>query len=179
MKNRISFLILLSLSTLLLAATQAYTEHAKPAEYEVKAAFIYNFAKFIEWPADTGANINLCVLGEDPFGAALDSINGKPVRDKNVAVKRIKSHQQLKTCQIVFISASEKEHLAQILDAVENLSVLTIGDTNGFIQQGVIINFYIEDEKVRFEINPKAAESADLKISSKLLKLGRIVKVDH
>ena len=178
MKNSIRFLILLFLITAG-AAPHAYAEHARPAEYEVKAAFIYNFAKFIEWPADAGASFNLCVLGEDPFGAALDLINGKPVRDKNVAVKRIKSHQQLKTCQIVFISASEKEHLPQILDAVENLSVLTIGDTNGFTQQGVAINFYIEDEKVRFEINPKAAESADLKISSKLLKLGRIVKVDN
>lgn len=118
-------------------------------------------------------------MGEDPFGPAFDSINGKPVRDKNVAVKRIKSHQQLRTCQIVFISASEKERLPQILDAVENLSILTIGDTNGFIQQGVVINFYIEDDKVRFEINPKAAESADLKISSKLLKLGRIVKAEN
>ncbi|MBI4710040.1 MAG: YfiR family protein [Nitrospirae bacterium] len=137
---------------------------------------MYNFAKFIEWPADAGASMNLCVYGEDPFGPALDSINDKLVRDKKVVVKRIKYPQQLKPCQIIFISASEKEHLPQILDAVENLSILTVGDTNGFAHQGVVINFFIEDEKVRFEINPKAAEDAGLKISSKLLKLGRIVK---
>lgn len=177
MKNCKKFLILLFLTAA--GAAHAYAEHAKPAEYEVKAAFIYNFAKFIEWPADAGPNINLCVHGEDPFGPAIDSINGKHAGDKIIAVKRIKSHQQLRTCQIVFISASEKEHLPQILDAVENLSVLTVSDTNGFARQGVAINFYIEEEKVRFEINQKAAESADLKISSKLLKLGRMVKVNN
>jgi len=175
MKDPVRYLILTLLTAIsILSSTDA--QQSTPTEYEVKAAFIYNLAKFVEWPADANTTIDLCILGDDPFGSVIDVIQGKPVREKNIVIKRIKSLQQLKTCQILFISNSEKEHLPQILDALGSSNVLTIGDTEEFAQRGVIINFYVEQDKVRFEINLESAKRAGLSISSKLLKLGRIVK---
>src|SRR3989338_270521 len=113
MKDSIRYLILTLLTAInILSSTDA--QQSTPTEYEVKAAFIYNFAKFVEWPADADTTMDLCVLGDDPFGSVIDVIKGKPAREKNIVIKRIKSLQQLKICQILFISNSEKEHLQQI-----------------------------------------------------------------
>ena len=147
-------------------------------EYEVKAGFIYNVAKFVEWPEGSGLSskgtITLCVLGNDPFGKVLDNIEGKMVKGKRLEIRRVSSLRELKDCQIAFISASEKEHLSRIADALREASVLTIGDTEGFISQGVIINFFMEGKKVRFEIDPERAKRSKLTISSQLLKLAKI-----
>lgn len=157
-------------------ALDTYAQKTKPTEYEVKAAFIYNFAKFVEWPADTSDdNMTLCILGQDPFGSALDNINGKTVCGKTLMVKHINSVQNLDNADMLFISSSEKEHLGQLIEVVGDLSILTIADTEGYAEQGVIINFYLERKKVRFEINVEAAERSGLKLSSKLLNLAKIV----
>lgn len=147
----------------------------KAGEYQVKAAFIYNFAKFIDWPSGSDG-MTLCLLGEDPFDRDIDIIRGKPVKGRALAVKRIKAVQEAAGCKILFISPAMKAGVTQIVAELKGSHVLTIGDTEGFAQQGVIINFYLEGENVRFEINIEAAKHAGIQISSNLLKLARIVK---
>ena len=109
-------------------------------EYHIKAAFLYNFAKFVEWPdetpADTSVPIGVGVLGKDPFGSALDSINGKTVRDRSLVIKRFETVQDLEFCHILFISSSEEEHLASILESLRDRSVLTVSEAEQFTQCG-------------------------------------------
>lgn len=157
--------------------------HAQPAsapEYEVKAAFIYNFAKFVEWPEgafSTGdSDMVLCVANEIPFGKALESIRGKTVKGRRIVVRQYKDVEDIAACHILFIGSSERKRLGQILEAVKGRSILTVGDEQGFAQQGGIINFIIAENKVSFEINLDAARRAGLEISSKLLRLAEIVR---
>ena len=167
------------LSALFHAGEASATESRKPSEYDVKAAYIYNFAKFVEWPPgkpqEVGATMNVCVAGEDPFGSALAAIEGKVAGGRKIRIRQNPPQPGQGNCDILFISASEREQLARVLEPVKDSSVLTIGDTKGFAQQGVMINFYMENKTVRFEINPKAAVRAGLKISSNLLRIARIV----
>lgn len=173
------------LSIILAAATalslsSAYGQDQKPGEYQVKATFLYNFAKFVEWPGKkfirNGDVINLCLLGEDPFGPAFDTIQDETVGNKRLVIKHLNRHQHLESCHLLFISGSEEADLAQIVKSIRGLSILSVADTKGFAQQGVIINFYIDRNKVRFEINVDAANRSGLRISSKLMKLGRIIQ---
>jgi hypothetical protein len=166
------FLILLC--GILLSAHSAGAQEAGPTESQIKAAFLYNFAKFIEWPDNTGM-LNLCILGEDRFGKDIDAIEGKAAAGKTLTVRRIKSAQDIKQCRMLFIASPESERLSGILTAAQGLNILTVGDTAGYAEQGVIINFYTEQNKVRFEINKDAAARSGLKISSKLFSLARIV----
>jgi len=153
------------------------------SEYLIKAGFIYNFAKLVEWPTNAfpqpDSPIVIGILGEDPFGATLDRIvTDKKINGRGIAVKRLKWGRDLKDlrdCNILFISSSEKEHLDSVVDAMKWLPILTIGDAPGFARRGGIINFTLEDNKVRFEVNVEAAKHADLTISSRLLTLARIV----
>jgi len=154
------------------------------SEYLIKAGFIYNFAKLVEWPASSFAQpdspITIGILGDDPFGPILDKIVGdKKINGRAFAVKRLKwskEFRDLKDCNILFVSASEKEHMDTVVDAMKWLPVLTIGDAPGFARRGGIINFTLEDNKIRFEVNVEAAKHADLTISSRLLTLARIVQ---
>ncbi|MEW6067505.1 MAG: YfiR family protein [Nitrospirota bacterium] len=153
-------------------------QRSKPKEYQVKAAFIYNFVKFIEWPDELfkdSTTVTFCIIGDDPFVSEIDTIQGQSVKGKVLEVTRINSIDKAKNCHLLFISSSERKNITYILKEIKNLSVLTIGDTEGFAQQGVIINFFIEENKIRFEINTDAANCAKIQISSKLLKLARIV----
>ncbi|MBT3878830.1 MAG: YfiR family protein [Candidatus Scalindua sp.] len=154
-----------------------YADSQSKAEYKVKSAFIYNIINFIEWPIDQGINdaINLCVVGKNHFGTALDSFEYNTIGDKVLAIEYVPLLQDIGGHNVVFICPSEKKRLKQILQTLAGTNILTIGDTKGFAQQGVIINFYIKDEKVRFEINVDAAKRANLKISAKLLRLAKIV----
>ena len=149
-------------------------------EYHIKAAFLYNFAKFVEWPdqtlADTSVPIGVGVLGKDPFGSALDSINGKTVRGRSLVIKRFETVQDLEFCHVLFISSSEEKHLASILESLKDRSVLTVSEAEQFTQCGGIIKLTEKGNRIRFEINLGAADRARLKISSKLLKLATIVK---
>ncbi len=179
-QKRFEKLIFLISGVLAILAATAYAQDPMPQEYQVKAAFLYNFAKFVEWPkaspAEASPSITLCVLGEDPFGPFLDELQGKAIKGKKWINRKTGFSKNLKDCQLVFISGSEKGNLAQILGSLDGSNVLTIGDTEGFAQKGVMINFYLEEKKVRFEINIEAAKKAGLKISSNLLKLARIVQ---
>jgi hypothetical protein len=145
-------------------------------EYQVKAAFIYNFIKFIDWQNQKDfKDFNICILGEDPFGKAIDILEGKKVRGWRIKISRTNSVKATKECQVVFISSSERDSLKEVLSFFRGKPVLTISEVNGFIEQGGIINFIIVNDKIRFEINERVAKESGLKISSKLLRLARKV----
>jgi len=174
MMNEIKKQFLILMCGMLLAAQCASAQEARATEYQIKAAFLYNFTKFIDWPFDTGT-LNLCILGEDHFGRDIDDIEGKTVAGKALSVRRIKSVQDIKQCRMLFIASPESERLDSILIAAQGLNILTVGDTTGYAERGVIINFYTEHNKIRFEINKDAASRSELKISSKLFGLAKIV----
>jgi len=151
-----------------------------PTEYEIKAAFLYNFARFVEWPPesghDPGAPFVIAILGHDPFGPVLDeTVAGKAVGGRPIEVRRVSRVEEAREAQIVFVAPSERPNMAAILKAVGRPGVLTVGDTDGFASQGGAINFTLQARRVRFEINPAAAEQARLKMSSQLLKLATLV----
>lgn len=151
-------------------------QQAQPSEYQIKAAFIFNFAKFIEWPAATFADDKspLCigVLGNNPFGADLERfLRDKTINDHPLTVRECRTVEEGKKCQILFVSASEAKRLPEIFKALQGAKVLTVGETDGFIESGGMVNFVSEAKKIRFQINDVAAKSAGLKISSKLLTL--------
>jgi len=149
-------------------------------EHQVKAAFLLNFTKFVEWPeaafSDEHGPIAICVLGEDPFGAALDQIvEGEEVGGRKVVVRRMKEAPAAKQCQVLFLSAGIKD-VPQILSGL-SLGVLTVGEErDGFLREGGVISFVIENRHVRFDINQSAAENAGLKLSSRLLRVARSVE---
>jgi hypothetical protein len=150
-------------------------------EYQVKAAFVYNFAKFVEWPAHSftgpSAPIVICILGDDPFGSLLDiPVNGKLVEGRPLVVRRMSDVRHVKACQILFISSSERKRLASILAEVKLCGILTVGDMAGFAAEGGVITLQLEDGRVRFQVNMDAAEQQGLRISSKLLSLAQIVR---
>ncbi len=151
------------------------------SEYEVKAVFLYNFAKFVEWPREAAGAPDLpfaiCVIGQDPFGENLENaVRGKSINRRNVTLRRLREAREARTCQIAFISASERRHLRALLDSLDGADVLIVGDMEGFADQGGMINFTLDEDHVRFEVNVDAAARAGLKMSSKLLSLARIVK---
>jgi hypothetical protein len=151
-------------------------------EYQMKAAFIYNFAKFVEWPPNafrsTTEPLAICILGEDPFGHSLDeTVQAKSIEGRAFLVRRISGPDQATGCQIVFVSNSERRQFSSIITRVSTSGVLTVGESEGFAAQGGVINFKLENERrIRLEINLSAARGANLRISSKLLSLALIVR---
>ena len=140
-------------------------------EYRLKAAFLYNFAAFTEWPAEVGATLNLCIHGQDPFGAEIDPLNGKTVGARSVAVQRKAADESLKGCHIVFVPAAAIGQLPRVLDSLRGLPVLTVADSPGAARQGAALNMSLVQSKVSFEANLDAARAARLNLSSKLLRL--------
>jgi len=157
--------------------------HALPPtskEYQIKAAFLFHFAQFVQWPEETfpdaEAPFKIGILGDDPFGNALDeTVKGETIRNRKFVIKRSTHIEDLQDCQILFISVSEKLNLAEILSKTAGKKILTVSEIPGFAQQGGMIKFHLEMNKVRFEINPTRAQLEGLKISSELLNLGKIV----
>ena len=171
--------VLLTLLAVLLSASSAAAQAA--SEYEVKAAFLYNFTKFVEWPPEAFAarssQLKVCILGSDPFGRSLESvIQGEEVQGRRLMLLRVNTLYDPGLCHILFISRTERERIPSILASVADAPVLTVSETDGFVDQGGTINFRILDGKVRFEINQGAAERAKLKVSSKLLSLATRVR---
>jgi hypothetical protein len=176
---RKTFLFLLAAACGLGVPAVARAEGVAP-EYEVKAAFLFNFTKFVEWPpaaySDERSPLKICVLGNDPFGKTLHSLTGEEVGGRRLSLMHPENLKDLESCHVLYVSRSERERLAQILAAVRSAPVLTVADTPGFIDQGGMINFILEGSKVRFDVNQEAAERAGLKISSRLLALAKHVK---
>jgi hypothetical protein len=148
------------------------------SEYEIKAAFLYKFASFVEWPNDDRAlPVGLCVLGVDPFGDSLeDVVKGKSINGRGFLVRRLKAGDAVTDCHILFIGASEQRTLSMILARLRGSPLLTVGDVAEFCQNGGAINLVLSDHRVHLEINPAAAERARLQLSSRLLSLARIVR---
>jgi hypothetical protein len=151
-----------------------------PSEYELKAAFLYNFAKFIAWPDSSFPSarspFTICVLGTDPFGQMLDDVlRDKTVGDRAVAIERLKNISQARQCQMIFVSQSEVPRLAVILQGLQGARVLVVGESEGFAEAGGTLQFTLEDDHLRFLINTDAAQRAGLNVSSKLLSLARVV----
>jgi hypothetical protein len=144
-------------------------------EYLIKAALLYNFAKFTEWPtaafSDDTAPLRICVIGDDPFGPALDSLRGKTVRNRALAVTRIADVNITPHCHVLFVSASEEARLETILDFVGELPILSVADFGRFAKYGGIITLKEVDNRSRIEVNTGAAKLAGVKLSSKLLRL--------
>ena len=150
-------------------------------EYQVKAAFLYNFAKFVEWPPQSFKGpddpLAICVMGHNPFGRMLeDTVNGKTLEGRPFVVRNVPDNQQARGCHILFVSSSERKHLQFILESIKSPGVLTVGEMEGFATNGGVINFKLEDGKVRFEVNLEAAATEGLQIRSSLLSLAEIVK---
>ncbi len=144
-------------------------------EYQVKAAFLYNFAKFTKWPsgtyADASAPLLVCILGQDSFGKALDSIAGKRINGRPVAVNRLAGVEEARQCQVVFISESEEERVPEIVDYLADRPVLTVCNAPSCTRFRGIIHLKVVAQKIRFAIDIDCADSAGLKLSSKLLAL--------
>jgi hypothetical protein len=168
------------MSALLTGALNWRTQAQSANEYQVKAAFLYNFAKFVEWSPEAFSNGSAVfvvgVLGDDPFGNVLDQgFNGKSINGRHLTIKRLKWGQNLKDCHLLFICSSEKKRLAQIMESLRGAGIVTVSELHNFCQQGGMIGFILEDDKVRFVINTDVAEQAQLRISSKLLSLAKTV----
>ena len=150
-------------------------------EYELKAAMLHNLMLFVQWPLsaypDPQAPVHLCILGRDPFGASLTStVLKKSVNGRPVLILHPQNDQEARSCHVLYISSSERKATAQIYSSLDGSSALTVGEMTQFAAHGGMIQFSLEDQRVRFDINLDAASRAGLKISSKLLVIARIVK---
>ena len=169
--RRLAALILL----LVVFRPAAGAQNAVSLEYDVKAAFLYNFTKFVEWPAsafpERGA-LRVCVLGDDPFGKSLQTVvEGEQVQGRPITLLRIDSLGDPRLCHILFLSRTETERFPAVLAAVRGAPVLTVGEAPGILEKGAGVNFVLKEGKVRVEINQAAVEGTGLKMSSKLLRL--------
>jgi hypothetical protein len=161
--------------------TSLFAQQPKPNEYQVKATYLYNFGRFVKWPGTVSAgksdSFSVCVLGQDPFGSILDStLAGEALDGKPVVLRRISKPQDGVDCRILFISAAEEKRLKEILKSLDESGVLTVSDMPDFTRRGGMIQFVIEGDRIRFEINLTSAESAKLILSSELLKVAASVK---
>ena len=155
--------------------TLSYSAPADPMpEYSMKAAFLYNFALFTEWPQLPEDSLNLCVLGKDPLGTALDAVEGKQINGLRLTVSRIKIGS-VRNCQILFLGEAEGVNIRRLLVDLEEVPVLTVTDNESLLQAGVMIGLTVENKRLTFDINAEAAQRAHLSISSKLLRLARNV----
>ncbi len=160
------------------AGGHARAQDSTPSEYQVKAAFIWNFAKFIDWPPPSFSSpdgpLTIGVLGDNPLSETLgEFLKGKTANNRPLVAKQCRTLDEAKTCHVLFVSASESKRLPEILAELSKSSVLTVSETDQFIKEGGMINFFREGNKFRFQINDQAARSAGLKIASKLLELSR------
>jgi hypothetical protein len=156
-------------------------QQPKASEFQVKAAYLYNFGRFVQWPDESGTDRNesfeICVLGTDPFGQALDAtLAGGTIGGKSVAAKRITKPQDVDSCRILFISSSEESHLKEDLAALDKTRVLTVSDIPRFSERGGMIGFILDGNRVRFDVNLDSAQGAGLTLSSELLKVATSVR---
>jgi hypothetical protein len=157
------------------AGTVSVHAQSSPTEYQVKAAYLYNFGKFVEWPTratTSESSFNICVLGQDPFGTSFSSTIGREsIKGKSVVLKRVPRAEEAVGCHILFISSSEASHVKEILAVLDKASVLTVSDMPQFTRHGGMIEFVMDANRVRFEVNLTSAERTGLTVSSQLLKV--------
>jgi hypothetical protein len=167
---------------ILLLVAGSPTLSAQPtasAEYQIKAVFLFNFARFVDWPTkafpDANSPFVIGVLGDDPFGSYLDeTVRGEKVNEHPLTVQRYRRVSEIKACQVLFISRSEADHVDQILASLKGRSILTVSDTDDFVAHGGMIRLAIEKNKPRMHIKLDAVKAANLAISSKLLRVAEV-----
>jgi hypothetical protein len=169
------------LATLLTAPLFGASQQRPIDEYQLKAAFLYNFARFIEWPPEAFENPSqtfvFCVLGEDPFGRALDEVlDGRKIDGRALTVRRISDAHRAKGCQILFVSSSEPKSVLADLAGIGESGLLTVGESDTAAAERMIIDFTLENGKIRFVINAAGAEREKLRFSSRLLSLATVVR---
>ncbi len=175
-------LIILMVMMMLGQASHVWAQDTEASsEYLIKAGYIYNFAKLVEWPASSFAQpdspIVIGIVGNDPFGPIIDKVlEGKKVNGHPFLIKRLKAIADVKECHILFIGSSLGPHVAETIRMTRGTPVLTISEIPGFADRGGIINLTLEQNKVRFEVNVDAAKEADLNISSRLLVLAKVIQ---
>jgi hypothetical protein len=168
---------------LLLLAQAARSFAADPqtlTEYQIKAGFFFNFTRFVDWPESAFVNASspvfVCILGETPLtDLVTDVALGKVVNGRAVSIRRVKASDDLRQCNLLFISAEEERHTAEILASLKKANTLTVGETPGFAQAGGMINFSIQENRVKLELNLEATTRAGLKVNSKLIAVARLV----
>ncbi len=154
-------------------------QQSKPAEYQVKAVYLYNFGRFVTWPivGKDEAPFVICILGRDPFGPILDNtLAGESIDKQKLVARRISNVREIGTCRILFIASSEANYTKEILSTVDKAAVLTVSDMPNFTASGGMIQFLLQDNKVRFEVNLATADRAGLNFSSQLLKVATAIK---
>jgi hypothetical protein len=178
--RRLPMVLLLAVLAFLGNTFPAFTQADVPTEYQLKAAFLFNFAKFVDWPAGSFSSPQspffICILGVDPFGHVMDdTLQGKTIGAHAVVIQRVKDSAELRHCQMTFVSSSERLRVPEIIEASKGTSTLLVGESAGFAVAGGAIQFDLEENRVRFLINTDAAERAGLRVSSKLLSLAKVV----
>ena len=163
-----------------LSSSMGAAQSDQPSEYEVKAAFLFNFTKFVEWPEDSfsdpHAPIVIGIIGEDPFGGSLPGIiAGQRVQGRPIAIMNYHRGDDLRRCHILFVSDSERLYTAQILTGLQDASVLTVSDINGFAAAGGMMQFVKQGNRIHFVVNLNAAMQTRLRVSAKLLALAQVV----
>jgi hypothetical protein len=184
-KNVLKYLLsmpIIALSFFALQNVQAQMNSS--SEYNFKAVYLYNFLQFIEWPRQVFSNdsspVVVGVLGNDLLSNLLEqTVKNETIKDHAVAVRRLSSLDEIKTCHVLFISRAEEGKVPEILTKIKGKPILTVSESEGFAQNGGAINFYVEDNKLRFEINLEAVKAANLVVSSKLLRLAKIVEPEN
>jgi hypothetical protein len=174
-----SFKMVVMITILIAFCSVCVSGQGSLPEHEVKAAFIYNFSKFVDWPSNafpsSDSPLAIGVIGDSSLKNTLQRIvSNENINGRSIVVSQAKNDENLKRYHILFVGKSELNKTSGILSSVRGSSVLTIGETGEFLRSGGVINFFLENNKVRFEINPNAAQRNSLKISSKLLRLAKI-----
>ena len=167
---------------LMLAACMASAGGSKSVgEYQVKAVFLYNFTKFVSWPANAPTNTPFVIgiVGEDPFGTVLDeAVRQELMHNRPILIQRLRDDESATNCQMLFISRSEKDRINDVLERVRGRAILTVADAPQAAEQGVMINLLVVQGSVKMEINQNAVEAAGLQVSAKVLSLARIVNTE-
>jgi YfiR/HmsC-like len=166
------------------ASPALQAQNPRPTDYEVKATYLYNFGRFVEWPgkiaAAQGGPFTVCVLGQDPFGNSLDAtLAGETIGGKTIVAKRISSAEESDNCQILFLSLRDDSRVNKIIADLDKKAVLTVSDMPQFVKRGGMIQFVLEGKRVRFEVNLTATQHAGLTLSSELLKVATAVRRDR
>jgi preprotein translocase subunit YajC len=160
---------------------QAQTQTQARSEYQVKAAYLFTFSRFVDWPQtsfmDSEQPLVIGIVGKDPFGSELQDLL-KTVHGRRAVIEHLKWDQELSHCHVLFISRSERKHLGAILEKTNRSSVLTVSEIDDFVASGGIIGLVFDDDQVRFEINLDQATKSQLKISSHLSAMARVVKAE-
>jgi len=177
--SRLSWIVAIVIVTTMLALP--CRADGPTREYQVKAAFLYNFTQFVEWPDSAFASKDspfiLATVGDDPFDGILERVTAdKTASDRPIHVVHYDSPDHIGDCQVLFVPAAQEASMKEILDKLDKKSVLTVGETETFTPSGGSMRFFLEENRMRFEINTDVVDEAGLKVSAKLMKLARIYK---